>query len=586
MNRYQAVWSCDSGARVAMVRNGVEHSSLIYLDYPQKAIDPTAELHPLGMAAVIDGSGHPHLRMNPIEIDAPFRPQPKARPTHGYLVETPKGICTVCSPLFPLISSVFYRIAGFDGLVIFPLLGGLAAVMATYITAKRLGMRSASILALCMAFATPVVLYSTIYWDHSIHMGFTAVAAYCLVRTVQEKKLWWAVECGAALGAGVWFHELFIFLFVAVMVGSAPLLRAREYRKLVLGIAAGFALLFGAWIASNVLIYGSAGGTHALMPPELAQGLRRQMFNSTNFIARSASQLVGQPALYIHTIRTLVLLVAFFIATAIGSRVRWVAYGILLILAKLFYDQVQIADWASGLFQATPLLIPALAPPRSAESTDDETRTPDEEFFGWIYRAALGYIAIVLINPIDPALNWGSRYLLTALPLLALLAARKLETDYLTVATKNRWAVGACVAAVAIVSLLSQRRGYRAIEKDLIYSHELNTTVASTRAPAVVTDLYWLGAELTPSTKLPPVYLIRDSEESRGALRHALDTQRMNEFVYFGNRDGFNEISRAFGKNERDFKPRRIGYKCGRYYVRFSRSQPQIVTAASNFVLP
>src|SRR5436309_8737070 len=129
--------------------------------------------------------------------------------------------------------------AGFDGLGIFPLLGGLAAVIAVFCTARRLGMKSSLLLALGTAFATPLILYSTIYWDHSIHMGVTAVAALFLVRAVQEKRVGWAVASGAALGAGVWFHELFIFLLAALMIASVPLLRIPEYRKLVLGMAGG-----------------------------------------------------------------------------------------------------------------------------------------------------------------------------------------------------------------------------------------------------------------------------------------------------------------------------------------------------------
>lgn len=44
---YGGFWAPDSGPRFAMIRNWVEHGSLIHLYYPYSDIDPSGQIHPL-----------------------------------------------------------------------------------------------------------------------------------------------------------------------------------------------------------------------------------------------------------------------------------------------------------------------------------------------------------------------------------------------------------------------------------------------------------------------------------------------------------------------------------------------------------
>src|SRR5205823_4307209 len=140
----------------------------------------------------------------------------------------------------------------------------------------------------------------------------------------------------------------------------------------------------------------------------------------------------------------------------------------------------------------------------------------------WIAASGILFVLLVFASPLTPALNWGSRYLLTALPFFAIAAACALERQWTESRGFERGIAGFAIAATAAVCLFSQARGYLAIRNDLDYSHQLNLAVEQAGTPVVVTDIYWLGAELTPMKHGPTVFLVRDTEESRTALFHAL----------------------------------------------------------------
>jgi hypothetical protein len=106
---FHAFWSSDCGARFAMVRNFVEHGSLIHLYYPARSIDPTGQINPLFF----------------------------------YLYHRPHSFVPQYEPLFPLLSALPYRFFGFFGLLILPLICGVGTLAFIYASARRLGVASA-----------------------------------------------------------------------------------------------------------------------------------------------------------------------------------------------------------------------------------------------------------------------------------------------------------------------------------------------------------------------------------------------------------------------------------------------------------
>lgn len=638
LNAYQAFWSCDSGARFAMIQNWAQRGSLVHLRYENQFLDPTGELHPQGMAASVTPSGRMQLRHTPVEFAQNGGGQEKIRPSHGFIMGLRNGYATVCLPLFALLGGIGYRLIGFGGLLLFPLLAGIGTVIVTYAMAGRLGLKSRDLLMLALGLATPLVLYSAVFWDHSLHMFLVAVAGYLFLRALEARRAGYAALAGATLGLGIWFHAMFPLLFIASSLAAIPLFRGRALRRPVAALVLGFVLPVALWAYANLCIYGTAGGPYTLMHSAVSGSLRQQTFDFSHFVERSLSQLVGTTALSVPAIQMLLLLLAYALTTWIGGGARILGTVVLITLAVLSYQQVSRVEWASGLFQATPLLIPTLGALHAvgerhryacSEGGYDKTRlarhsefaphplTPSpcqregeprrsasplslagrgdvgegrtsldlsgqayalansrETFFPWMRRACLLFGLLALINPISPALNWGSRYLLTVLPWLALLVAHRLEQDYNIAGRFGRWAVVVCAGVLITVSFYSQRLGFLAIRKDLDYSRELNRVVDSAPTQVVVTDIYWLGAELTSVPPRRTLFLVRDTEEARRALFRALDRLGATAFTYFGDRPGLALLTPAAAALDWPYKIVKSDCRCGRQFVRFAR-QPR-----------
>ncbi|HXG23272.1 MAG TPA: glycosyltransferase family 39 protein, partial [Chthonomonadales bacterium] len=584
LNTYRAFWSCDSGARFAMIQNWIQQGSLVYLRYENRFLDPTGELHPLGMAASITPSGHMQLRHMPVEFTQNSDVREKIRPTHGFVMDLRKGYATVCLPLFALLGGIGYRLMGFGGLLLFPLLAGVGTIIVTYATAGRLGLQNRVLLMLALGLATPLLLYSVVFWDHSLHMFLVAMTGYLFLRALEAKRAGYAALAGVAVGLGVWFHAMFPLLFAASTLAAIPLVRNRPLCRLVAAYVLGFTFPVAVWAYVNCRIYGTVGGPYTLMHSAISESLRQQAFDFPHFVARSLLQLVGATALSMPALQMLLLLPAYALTTWIGGRVRILGTVILVALAVLSYQQVSHVEWASGLFQATPLLIPAIGALYAVGERHRHASSKggyDDTFLSWIRRACLLFGLFVLVNPISPALNWGSRYLLTALPWLALLVAHRLEQDYNIASRLGRWVVAMCAGVLIAVSLYSQYLGFLAIRKDLDYSRELNRVVDSAPTQVVVTDIYWLGAELTTVPPKRTLFLVRDTDEARRALFRALDRLGATTFTYFGDRPGLALLTPAAAALDWPYKIVETDCRCGRQFVRFAR-QPRGFAAKEN----
>jgi len=134
LSSFHAFWSTDSAARFVMVQNFVEHGSLIKLNYPSRPLDPAGEINPYSY----------------------------------YLLHRAHDFVPQYEPLFPLLSTLPYRIFGFFGLTIIPLLSGIGTVYLIYLTTKLLDLKLAPYVPLAVGLGTPVIVYSVVFWDHSL----------------------------------------------------------------------------------------------------------------------------------------------------------------------------------------------------------------------------------------------------------------------------------------------------------------------------------------------------------------------------------------------------------------------------------
>jgi len=348
LSRIGAFWSPDCGARFAVIRGWIEHGSLIHWPYAGASIDPAGQIHPLAF----------------------------------FLFHQAHGWRAIYAPLFPLMSGVMYRLIGFGGLLVIPVACGLGTAWILAVMARRLELRCHAFVPLLIGLGTPVLIYSVVFWDHVVMILLTAVAGYGMLRALQESQPRFAVLAGAALGFGIWIHELMAAMFLAALLAAIPLLFQRSGRRLVTGLIVGFVPLALLWMVGNKLIYGDFGGPHLManMGGNIADHpfSRSKILSVPELVNRIVTGLLGaaihgvtitsaQIELFSLFVLFGFLLFAYILATwSFENRCPPASILWLIAAGVALYLGIRI-QWANGLFQATPLFIAALAIPWDAK---------------------------------------------------------------------------------------------------------------------------------------------------------------------------------------------------------------------------
>ena len=499
-------WSPDSGARFAMIQSWLNHGQLVHPFYPSADLDPSGELHPLSY----------------------------------YLLHQSNGFYTMYPPLFPFVSGLFYYTFGVGALTVVPAFSGLGTLLTTYATARRLGLRSRLLLLLVLGLATPLCLYSSVFWDHSAIMLITALAGYWMMRSLQDDTLNNPLILGAVMGLGMWLHELSLALFIAVWLSSIPLSRMR--RHIMPGITSGFFSVVLLWGIFNWSVYGIVLGPH--LGANVLQNSPDHRFDLASIldlsalVERAMIQLTGTTAfagrngLFWWFILFAGLLAVYALIAWSSARVRGVAplLGLAIGALALILSLKGYAGTNNGLFQATPVLIPALAVPWRIH----EARvpfSPSSLFYSWTGRTCFLFVLFVLINPMLPGVDWGSRYLLTVLPLLVLTAAHALEQQYQETVGIKHGCVIASAAGLIAISLISQCDGFFFIRRSLTYSQQLNKYVRAITANVLVTDSLSVGPVITTLPASQTRFMVRSDDDEK-LLATVLRRMKANDFVY------------------------------------------------------
>lgn len=539
---YHAFWSPDSGVRFAMIRSWLEQGDMIYLPYPGAAADPTGVMHPMG---TLPG------RM-------------------GYVLPLAKGYTTIYPPLFPFLCGLCYRLFGFYGLTFVPMLSGLGTLVFVFAVAKRLGLYSRFCLPLALGLTTPLMLYSVLFWDHAALMFFTALTAYLLLRSLEGQEWRRGLALGAMMGIGAWVHELFMAAFAAVFVAGLPGIREAKARRLLTGMLLGFGALMAAWAVTNLAVYGLLGGPHFVgakrfFEPQYYDDAR----SLAGFWRRGMLQLVGASSGYFALLG--VFLFACVLLGWTSPRLRR--------LAPLAYVGGAWVAWrisgqvptVNGLFMAAPALLPAMTLTWKTEAADTPPDAPAiaPAFVAWLSRASWLYMLAVFANPMTPALDWGSRYLLTVLPFLALLSAYALERGWTRAGKGERTEIAAVAALLIVVSGLIQPNGLKTVQKDLEFSRLLNEGAKTVHTPALVSDLFWLTPETTPTPLRTVSFYVRGGRNEWERFLDGIERAGWREFTFYGSPGRYIELMEVARRRPRAYTNLPLQYGYGLPYGRF-----------------
>jgi hypothetical protein len=360
--------------------------------------------------AVADGQlalTYPGETVDPDRRAFPFYPP--------FVIKHEKQHYGIYSPSFTVPSMVGWRVFGWWGLYIAPLLGGLVALWFTLRLALRIFDSPNWVLATGVALlATPLVLNATVFNEHAPATGLVMFAAATASEAVTPRA-WRLVASGFALGLAATIRlELVAILpaFAAFVALSASSLRDLLRRFAWIGVGGTAAVT--AYVIPHLLALGE------LSPSLHPEYLRTVNKKGADVIA--PAKLKELTGVGINTMVWPFLLslvpVRHRVLVALKALATFVFVGILMYgsyrYLKLAADEPK--RLIGHIFIATPLCIIALSHGPAPRGADPRHRIASAI---WSFALA-GTAAIWILNPVDGGLRLGDRYTLPMIPLWVL----------------------------------------------------------------------------------------------------------------------------------------------------------------------
>ena len=156
-----------------------------------------------------------------------------------------------------------FRVAGYRGALVLPILGVVLAALAARTLARRLSGGDGSAAFWIVGLASPLTIYALDFWEHSLGVGLVAWGIVLLFDVAFELKRWpWALGAGLLFGAAATMRtEALVYGAVATAATAVYALWRR--RRLMPVVFGGLAVVVGLAVplAANVALERATIGT-------------------------------------------------------------------------------------------------------------------------------------------------------------------------------------------------------------------------------------------------------------------------------------------------------------------------------------
>jgi len=535
----------DTGAKYLQVRNlritptGLDYS----INYPARPLDPNLQYVPFQDKQYYTDGGRIYLQW----------------------------------PIFlGLLTRIPWKVMGYWGLYVVPLLAGLGACWATYLLAVAAGVprRIAWLAVPLLGLATPFAIYSLLFFEHTLADMLVALSLLFALLAIPSRmeidlprKYRMLAASAVLLAVAIYFRsELYILAAVMGLVLAVTAWRVRAWRPFVAWIGAFLLALVPLWgfyaITEGTLLplhatWYFAGSEGATLPGEAVKfqlpALRYIvqagwgtvpdfLFGPKGFPSSPDYPwwvgALGVGGILLCGLAALLRL-ARGAAGSLGSRLGLFALGLACVTIASGYILLMPQPYHNlhGFLLASPFVALALWPPDIIVTPDGLSRQ------GFLYVVTLPYIglhALIIsalsgLGPISTS-EWGQRYLLAAYPglvVLALLAGWRIWTDYRPLLSVRRPAAYALVfsAMLVLVGLLFTVRGYGALydERAQVKSWLTLSESLPGREP-IVTDEWWVPLNLAADFYTRPIMLAEGNDK----LVHWASDMRTEGVMQFG----------------------------------------------------
>lgn len=357
----------------------------------------------------------------PVEIDPAYRYAP-----YYYAYSLINGrLYFNISPFYPILASFLYAGAGLVGLAFSPVIGALLNAWGALKLARAARLPHPRLVMWATIFASPLLFYSTQVWDHTLGTGL-AVAGVALAAEGRQQRSWRRVTAaGLFLGFSMGQRpELYLFtgaLGIAWMVTNG-----RQHQLTAGLVGGGLAGIIPLWILQQIWVghfLGLATATNLLGYGRPAAylatptGLPRSV-ELGNFLLHINAR---DPATFSAAVATLVGTGLFFFALRVpryrSKSTIWSA-ALLILYGVAVWSVIAWQNMVTGLISTLSLFGISIV-----YAGESEANRPTHSVYRFVFITFGLYLAGMLFFwPAFGARVWGSRYLLTAYPLLVFLA--------------------------------------------------------------------------------------------------------------------------------------------------------------------
>ena len=422
----------------------------------------------------------------------------------------------VFSPLFAFVSSLPFRLFGFPGLYLIPLLASLlmlggVARLATILGAGPAGRAAAILIA---GICTPIWFYSVTFWEHTLAACFCVWAVALHLDYRRGGRRAHALAAAALAACSVyWRDELYLFclalLVTEVWFGPRRGLVLLQLPVMLLCLVPLWLFQwwsigepFGFHIHRNLLASEGLAAHLAARPRAFYNLLLACGPNVGRSLAVSAPFLipfVWQPRLAERNFARAVPL--FALAAAASSVTTLLGYW-------RAASPIAWLDSANSLFNTTPILVLALLR-RGERNGDDLAR--------WLWTLALLYTFLYGMAAPELAtkgLHWGNRYLFLLYPLFAAIAGWNLVEWWRAPAASRPggrvapWRRVAVFPAL-VVAFAAQLYSVDLLHRKQSFTRRLNAAMDQRPEPVVITDVPWAAAEMHEVFYDKPIFFVR-----------------------------------------------------------------------------
>jgi hypothetical protein len=396
-------------------------------------------------------------------------------------------------PLFPLLTLPLFRWFGYYGLYLLPAIGGaISGVLALLLLNRKDRLIS---MWLLIAFASPIFVYSTLFWEHTLAISVVLAGAWLalhirpLPNAFSSRSILGWMFVGIILGLGIYLRQELIFFALALLISYWVVVRDGKWGPVWAGAALVLVLLpyvplhmamFGQTIPDNIVYvfspfhYLSSVGWKAI--PDLLIGpLTEGSIDS------------GWPGILWSFVAIMTLAISFYsINSSMTRNLMLIGLGVTAIIAATFLYSSTFYYSAHGLLFTTPWVLLGLC--RSREVWQHGDWRAKIVVLTTIF-GLLGYIiAIVVFRLSSPhgGVEWGARFAMVFYPLLALIAAWNLGSRRREIKTLI------IVGAFVFLGISFQLRGLWVVLFQKQFNNSLNQVILELPEYHIVSDIWWM----------------------------------------------------------------------------------------------